>query len=83
MSLADVPIAAPCVLSSTGSPSRVSRYTALGVQPGATARVLARYPCSAPAFAEVELEGVRIVTLPLSAAGSVEVELLSEKEGSR
>jgi len=84
MSLADVPIATPCVLSSAGSPSRVGRrYTTLGVQPGITARVLARYPTSAPVFAEVELEGARLVTLPLSVAGLVEVELLNEKEGSR
>lgn len=83
MSLADVPIEAPCVLSSTGDVTTVGRYRAVGVQPGVTARVLARYPAAAPAFAEVELEGSRLVTLPLAAAGAVTVELIGDTEVPR
>jgi hypothetical protein len=76
MSLADVPIATACVVHTSGPNPAHAKYRAAGVTRGSVARVLARYPSSRPAFAEVEIEGGHLVTVPLCLASSVGVRLL-------
>lgn len=76
MSLADVPIATRCIVTSAGSDPADSPYRSAGVGRGVVARVLARYPASRPTFAEVELEGLRLITVPLAAAGDMQVEII-------
>ncbi len=80
MSLADVPIASPCILRTVGPESSDTKYRVVGITRGSVARVLARYPSPRPAFAEVEIDGVQLVTLPLAVAESMLVELLGEPE---
>ncbi len=80
MSLADVPIASPCIVRTVGQDSADARYRAVGIDRGSVARVLARYPSPRPSFAEVEIDGARLVTLPLAVAGSMLVEPLGEPE---
>ncbi len=80
MSLADVPIAAPCIVRAAGFESLDAKYRLVGIARGSVARVLARYPSPRPSFAEVEVDGVRLVTLPLAVAESMFVEPLCEPE---
>lgn len=80
MSLADVPIATVCVVDSDSTDPAHVKYRAAGVALGSIARVLARYPASRPAFAEVEIDGGHLVTLPLGLASSVGVRLLELPE---
>ena len=80
MSLADVPIASPCIVRTAGPESSDAKYRVVGVARGSVARVLARYPSPRPTFAEVEIDGARLVTLPLAVAGSMLVEPLGEPE---
>jgi hypothetical protein len=76
MSLADVPIATACLVRTSGPNPAHAKYRAAGITPGSVARVLARYPGSRPTFAEVEIEGGHLVTVPLGLASSVGVRLL-------
>ncbi len=77
MSLADAPIDTSCRIMAAGScPDGTARYAVVGVSSGRQARVLARYPGHAPRFVEVELDGERPVTLPISYAEEVAVEPL-------
>lgn len=76
MSLGDVPLATPCLVSDPRLGSDSERYAVAGINRGATAQVLARYPVADPAFAEVEIEGSHLVTVPLALARSVGVELI-------
>lgn len=80
MSLADVPIATACVVDSDSPDPAHVKYRAAGVAQGSVARVLARYPASRPTFAEVEIEGGHLVTVPLGLASSVGVRLLALPE---
>ncbi|MCL4553739.1 MAG: hypothetical protein M1565_01165 [Actinobacteria bacterium] len=83
MSLADCPIATECVVTSISPTAEGESFRFVGVNEGVTARVMARFPESSPRFAEVELEGARYVTLPLSTASGVTVERSSGSEVSR
>ncbi len=76
MSLADAPIATPCLVRTTGTEPVYTKYLAAGIAQGAIARVLARYPERQPRFAEVEIDGARLVTVPLGIAEETAVELL-------
>lgn len=49
-------------------------YATVGVEGGRHARVLARHPHGQPRFVEVEHDGVRLVTLPITYAQQVLVE---------
>jgi len=80
MSLGDVPIATPCLLADPRFGPDWKRYAAAGIKQGAVAQVLARYPVAEPAFAEVEIEGTQLVTVPISLARSVGVELIDDGE---
>ncbi len=83
MSLADVPIATPCIVTSAGADPTSTKYRAAGFGRGVIARVLARYPAGHPTFAEVEIDGGRLVTVRLAAAQSMGVELLPIPEVAR
>ncbi|HET6498437.1 MAG TPA: hypothetical protein VFH17_05255 [Coriobacteriia bacterium] len=80
MSLGDVPIATPCLVSDPRLGPDSERYAVAGISRGAVARVLARYPVAKPAFAEVEIEGTHLVTVPISLARSVDVEPIDSTE---
>jgi len=80
MSLGDVPIATPCLLGDPRFGSDWKQYAIAGIRQGAVAQVLARYPVTEPAFAEVEIEGAHLVTVPISLARSVGVELIDDGE---
>ena len=80
MSLADVPIATACVVHADSTDPAHLKYRTAGVVQGSVARVLARYPATRPAFAEVEIEGGDLVTVPLCLASSVGVRLLELPE---
>lgn len=82
MSLADVPLATPCVLTAALPLPELGKYRAVGLEPGSHARVLARYPGVRSSYAEVEVDGRRLVTVPLGLARHVAV-ALSGTEGSR
>lgn len=83
MSLADVPIATRCVVSTDNPNPAHAKYRFAGISSGSVARVLARYPGTRPAFAEVEIEGGHLVTVPLGLASSVGVRLLDSPERTR
>ncbi len=83
MSLADVPIATTFVVDSESPDPAHVKYRAAGVSRGSVARVLARYPASRPAFAEVEVDGRYLVTVPLGVASSVGVQLIELPEACR
>jgi hypothetical protein len=78
MSLVDVPIQHGCKIKLPAGhlDAALLRYATVGVSAGRHARVLARYPAVTPQFVEVELDGSHFVTLPISLAKGVEVELL-------
>jgi hypothetical protein len=77
MSLADAPIDTNCQITTAGHATEASaKYAVAGVSSGRQARVLARYPMHTPRFVEVELDGQRLVTLPIDYAGEVVVEPL-------
>lgn len=74
MSLAEAPINAEWKIAAAGGCERGCRYAAAGVSVGRHAVVLARYPVKDPRFVEVELEGTRLVTLPIDVATGFIVE---------
>lgn len=83
MSLADVPIDTRCVVHTENPTPAHLKYKTAGVTRGSIARVLARYPGSHPIFAEVEIEGGDLVTVPLELASSIGVRLLDSGETTR
>lgn len=77
MSLADAPIDTSCRITTAGyATNDAAKYAVVGISSGRQARVLARYPMHTPRFVEVELDGERLVTLPIDYAGEVVVEPL-------
>lgn len=75
MSLGDAPVEASVQIRSAGAGAMdAMKYGVVGVSAGRYARVLARYPGNGPQFVEVELDGERVVTLPMSFAREVFVE---------
>lgn len=82
MSLADAPYEGSFRIVSAGLCPESAPYAAAGVSTGRHARVLARHPVANPRFVEVELDGERLLTLPIGYAGEVLVEPISLTGGA-
>ncbi|MBS3909427.1 MAG: hypothetical protein KGZ93_07355 [Actinobacteria bacterium] len=75
MSLADIPTYTRCHVKAVSWAEDNLKYIKAGVSRGSNLRVICRYPDSKPKFVEVELENKSLITLPLSFAKEVTVEI--------
>jgi hypothetical protein len=72
MTLAELPVGIVCTIRGVAGTVKNSAYNLVaGVAEGNAVRVLARYPERAPRFAEVEIVGRFVVTLPIPLAADV------------
>jgi hypothetical protein len=78
MSLANAPVMADCRIEIPNifAARELRQYEVVGVCSGSRVRVLVRHPERSPLFAEIEIEGSRLVTLPIDVADAVLVEPL-------
>lgn len=81
MSLTELPVLRECLIVD-GDPQPLpasAPYLRAGMSAGRHARVLARYPASQPRYLEVELDGLRTLTIPVEVASAVKVRPLGSE----
>jgi len=75
MSLADVPKNTRCVVKSIWHTEENLKYIKAGIAYGRELRILFHHPSDKPLLVEVELEDSSLITIPLSLAKEVFVEI--------
>lgn len=75
MSLADVPKNTRCVVKSIWHTEENLKYIKAGIAYGRELRILFHHPNNNPLLIEVELEGASLLSVPLSLAKEVFVEI--------